>query len=102
MRTGTGGTSLPPTLVCVALDAGGQLQLIEASRRERGQVPGRPLIVGDGGLRERIVETIAQDAIPEVILTGFRTQSELSKAQATAHVFAFLYGVQETWQVASS
>jgi glycosyltransferase involved in cell wall biosynthesis len=75
------------------------LVLLEAFRRVRAQTPCRLLIVGDGDLRESIERTIAQDAIPDVVLAGFRAQSELPDAYMAADIFALLSGMHETWGI---
>jgi glycosyltransferase involved in cell wall biosynthesis len=75
------------------------LILLEAFRRVREQLPCRLLIVGEGELREQIEKTIAGNAIPDVVLAGFRSQSELPEAYVAADIFALLSGLHETWGI---
>jgi glycosyltransferase involved in cell wall biosynthesis len=55
------------------------------------------VMVGEGKLRPKMEEFIAQHHIENVFLTGFVNQSEITKYYSVADIFVMCSGVGETW-----
>ena len=61
-------------------------------------IPGKCLMmVGDGELRGKVEAYIRDNNLPDVILTGFVNQTEITDYYASADVFVLCSGEGETW-----
>ncbi len=74
--------------------------LLEAFRRVRAEHRCALVVVGSGPLEDELRALAERDQIPDVHLTGFLNQSEVTSAYAAADVFALLSGWGETFGVA--
>jgi len=72
------------------------LALLEAYRLVRQQYPCALLYAGDGALRTVIEEKVHEANIPDVVITGFLNQSEISQAYTVADILV-LYSSHEPW-----
>jgi glycosyltransferase involved in cell wall biosynthesis len=77
------------------------LMLLEAFAKVRKDLPCALLYVGDGELRPEIEDRVAESDIPDVRITGFLNQSEISKAYTAADILVlpstWMNGDTETW-----
>jgi glycosyltransferase involved in cell wall biosynthesis len=76
------------------------LLLIEAFARLRATTACVLLIAGSGPLERELRAVVAQREIPDVVFSGFLSQSEISGAYAAADVFTLCSGWNETWGLA--
>jgi len=60
------------------------------------------VLMGDGPLRNEIEENIQKNKLPNVHLTGFVNQSEISKYYSVADVFVMCSGIGETWGLSTN
>jgi glycosyltransferase involved in cell wall biosynthesis len=74
--------------------------LIEAFRRVRAKHRCGLLLVGSGPLEDELRDWVAREQIPDVRLTGFLNQSEVTGAYAAGDAFALLSAWNETFGVA--
>jgi len=89
LRARVGVADGRPALLFVGklIEAKEPLLLLEAFRRIRARRPCALIFAGDGPLRAELERRIARDAVPDVRITGFLNQSELSRAYAAGDVF---------------
>ena len=72
------------------------LDLLEAYARLTGK--NKALVyMGDGELREEIERRVRERNIPNVIITGFKNQTEMPRVYAAADAFVLPSGIGETW-----
>ncbi len=74
--------------------------LIEAFRRVRERHRCGLMLVGSGPLEAELRSLVERERIPDVRLTGFLNQSEVTSAYAAADTFALLSAWGETFGVA--
>ena len=75
------------------------LFLLEAFARVRARTQCSLLIVGSGPLEAEIRESVRKNSIPDVVLAGFRNQSEIATAYASADIFVLPSRFSETWGI---
>jgi len=75
------------------------LFLLDAFARVRAREKCSLLIVGSGPLEVEIRESVRRNNIPDVVLAGFRNQSEIPTAYACADVFVLPSLFSETWGI---
>jgi glycosyltransferase involved in cell wall biosynthesis len=73
--------------------------LLEAFARVRRQRPCTLLFVGSGAWEARLRAMVAEQGIPDVIFAGFLDQNDVSRAYASADIFALTSRARETWGV---
>lgn len=74
--------------------------LLESFRRVRSQRSCTLLVVGAGESEQALKQTVERERIPDVVFTGFLDQANVSRAYASADVFALFSGLNETWGLA--
>lgn len=88
----------PVVLFCGKLIAKKQpLFLLEAFRRVRRHAECALLFAGDGELRREIEHRVAAESIPDVKISGFLNQTEISQAYAVADLLVLPSAWDETW-----
>jgi glycosyltransferase involved in cell wall biosynthesis len=73
------------------------LHLLEAFRQVRANHQCTLLVVGSGPLERELRQTVASEAIPDVVFAGFLDQTEIARAYVAADVFALVSSHDETW-----
>lgn len=73
------------------------LLLLQAFSSVRENYPCSLLFAGDGMLRDQIEGKVKRDNIPDVRVTGFLNQSEISRAYAAADILVLPSAWEETW-----
>ena len=88
----------PVILFCGKLTASkAPLLLLKAFAEVRKTTRCNLLLVGEGELREALLNKIEMDSIPDVHLSGFLNQTELPAAYISADVLVLPSAYDETW-----